>query len=793
MKQTLWNKGWTWYSDIDATKKAVDLPHDAMRTEKRIAALKDGTQTAFYPGGLYTYEKEFAVAAGDVSKPAILEFEGIYMKSTVSLNGQKIGGRIYGYSDFFVDLTGKLKEGKNTITVVADNTQCSNSRWYSGSGIYRDVWLHTGDTSYVKPDGVKVKVLSITPARIEVMADAVLEADASVVVEVCKDGAVVASGEGTTTVLDIPDAKLWSAETPDLYEAVVTVKKGGAAVDTVTETFGIRTLAWDAKNGFQVNGETVKLRGGCVHHDHGVIGATEYDAACERRVRIMKETGFNAVRISHHPASKAMLRACDKLGMYVMNETFDTWTGLKSPYDYAMYFREEHEKDLTDMVRVSYNHPSVIMYSIGNEVHLKDLKKATEITEELTNLCHRLDDSRPVTNALNPLGVIMGGDKDPEAPRNDKVDPRATGKASGLTGSLLVNVLITHLGTLTKLVGSPKKMKKMDPVISPLDIVGYNYGTYLYEAQHEDFPDRVLVGSETFPQRIYDNWQAVKEMPCVIGDFMWTAWDYLGECGVGAVNYGKQGNFTQPFPTISAGCGSIDLNGEILPQGYYTAVVFGTYDKPYIAVHPVSHSGEEAFYGKWRLTEAVRSWTWPGHENKDATIDVYSGAAAVELFQDGKSLGKQPVERYMATFTTPYAPGKLEAVQYDASGRETGRDVLETAGNNVKLNVAPEKTTMRANGVDLVFLPIEFVDEKGNRNKTVSETIEVTVEGPATLAGLGNADLKQDSVNPYLGTTAKTYEGSALAVLRSTNEPGTVKVTVKSLGVETVSINLKAE
>ena len=793
MKQTLWNKGWTWFSDIDATPKAVDLPHDAMREEKRLAALKDGTQTAFYPGGLYTYEKEFNVVAEDVSKPTVLEFEGVYMKSTVSLNGQKVGGRIYGYSDFFVDLTGKLKEGANKITVVADNTQFSNSRWYSGSGIYRDVWLHTGDTSYVKPDGVKVKTLSIAPASVEVMVDAVLEDGAAVSVEVCKDGVVVASGEGTTTVLEISDAKLWSAETPELYDVVVTLKKGGETLDTVSESFGIRSIAWDAKNGFQVNGETTLLRGGCVHHDHGVIGAAEYDAACERRVRIMKESGYNAVRISHHPASKAMLRACDKLGMYVMNETFDTWIGLKSPYDYAMYFREEHERDLTDMVRVSYNHPSVIMYSIGNEVHLKDVKKVTELTREMTDLCHRFDDSRPVLNAINPMTVMQGGDKDPEALRNDKVDPRATGKGSGLTGSLLVNVLITHMGKIIKLVGNPKKMKKIDAVFAPLDIVGYNYATYLYEPQHEDFPERVLVGSETFPQRIYDNWQAVKSMPWVVGDFMWTAWDYLGECGVGAVNYGKQGAFTQPFPTISAGCGSIDLNGEILPQGYYSGVVFGAYEKPYIAVHPVNHSGEEAFCGKWRLTDAVRSWTWPGHENKEATIDVYSGAATVELFQDGKSLGKQPVERCTATFTTPYVPGKLEAVQYDASGRETGRDFLETAGEKVLLNVSPEKETLQANGVDLCFLPMEFIDEKGTRQTTMSETVEVTVEGPATLLGFGNADLKQDSVNPYLGTTSKTYMGSALAVLRSTCETGDVTVTVSAPGAEAVTITLKAE
>lgn len=793
MKQTLWNAGWTWYSDIDATPKAVNLPHDAMRTEKRLANLKDGTQTAFYPGGLYTYEKDLVVAAEDVNKPTVLEFEGVYMKSTVSLNGQKVGGRLYGYSDFFVDLTGKLKEGANKITVVADNTQFSNSRWYSGSGIYRDVWLHTGDENYIKPDGLKVKTLSIAPAKVEVKVDVVLKDGANVAIELLKDGTVVASGEGTKVTLEVPDAKLWSAETPELYEAKATVKKGGEVLDTVSETFGIRTLAWDAKNGFQVNGETVKLRGGCVHHDHGVIGATEYDAACERRVRIMKESGYNAVRISHHPASKAMLRACDKLGMYVMNESFDTWSATKSPYDYAIWFKQEHEKDLSDMVRVSYNHPSVIMYSIGNEVQMKDVKVATRIVNELTDICHRLDDSRPVTNAANPMMAALGNEKNMEAKQNDKVDPRACGKGSGLTGSLLANVLITYLDKLTMLVGSPKKMKKMDTVFSPLDIVGFNYATYLYQPQHDDFPNRVLVGTETFPKAIYENWQVIKSMPWVAGDFMWTAWDYLGECGVGAVTYGKQGSFIQPYPTISAGCGSIDVNGEILPQGYYSGIVFDAIDKPYIAVHPVNHAGEKEFCGRWRLSAAIRNWSWNGYEETTTKVDVYSPAATVELFQNGKSLGKQPVERCTATFDVTYQPGKLEAVQYDASGRECGRDVLETAGEQTFLSVKPEKTVLAANGVDLAFLPIELVDEKGVRKAFLSETVELSIEGPATLEGFGNADLKQDDATPYLRNTAKTYMGSALAVLRTTQETGTVKVTATTPGLEPVTVELNVK
>lgn len=324
----------------------------------------------------------------------------------------------------------------------------------------------------------------------------------------------------------------------------------------------------------------------------------------------MKEAGFNAVRIAHNPASRAMLRACDELGLYVMNESFDTWLGLKNTYDYAMYFEEYWQSDLAAMIRVSYIHPSVIIYSIGNEVYLKDIEKAAQITEAMVDFCHREDPGRAVLNAINPLNVLMGNSKNPENNRTRvNNNPREAAKDPGLVGSRFANTVISVLPALMKIFGNERAMKKRSSCMRPLDIIGFNYGDYLYDPQHKDYPERVLCGSETFPQKICSNWRTVMARPWVIGDFLWTAWDYLGEAAAGMISYGKAASFTQPFPVIAAGVSNIDLTGEITCQGYYTAIVYGQYRKPYIAVHPADHAGEKVFFGKWRFTDAVHSWT----------------------------------------------------------------------------------------------------------------------------------------------------------------------------------------
>lgn len=784
MKKQLWNNQWTVSGGEFRKEKVVDLPHDAMLEEPRVPGLKDGSSSGYFAGGKYTYTKTLTLTEEESAGHVVLEFEGIYMKSSVYLNGELVGGRIYGYSDFFVDLTGKVRAGDNEIKVIADNTQCANSRWYSGSGIYRDVYLHTAGEEYIQPDGIRVTTTSIHPAALRIQTDVAADAGTTVHISVLKGDEVVAEGTGADLTLEIPNAELWSAENPSLYTVKADLVKTGKIVDTESVKTGIRILAWNAREGLTVNCKTVNLRGGCIHHDNGFIGAAEFDAACVRRIKALKEAGFNAVRIAHHPASVNMLKVCDEAGMYVLNESFDTWYSLKTPYDYSMYFVSEWQKDLGDMIRISHNHPSVIMYSIGNEVTLKDAKHAAETTRAMVKFCHEKDATRPVTNAINPLMVIMGDAKNPEQFRDSVVNPRETGKPSGLTGSLLANVLISALPTLTEFFGSEKKMKKINDVMEPLDIVGYNYADYLYDPQHQDFPDRVLLGTETFPSHIGENWKKITSKPWVVGDFMWTAWDYLGEAGVGTVGYGKAESFTQPYPAVAAGCASVDLTGEINCQGHYSKIVFGQDSNPYIAVHPAEHAGEKTFLGRWRMTDALHSWTWRPFYGITLDVDVYSNASSVELILNGKSFGKQAPVDCIASFKVPYEEGELKAVNYDASGKVIGADELKSAGKEAVLKLEPEKGQLQSGRQDLLYVPIEITDNDGVRQIRMDRDVTVAVDGPAELIGIGSASLTQNSLTPYIGDTIHTFEGRALAVIRSGNEKGSVTITVSSKGME---------
>ncbi len=664
------------------------------------------------------------------------------------------------------------------------------TRWYSGSGIYRDVHLYQGKEEYICTDGVRITTMTIDPPRLSIKVDAVKKTDTKILIEIIKDGEVIGTEYGTDVIMEIPNARLWSAESPDLYKVRTALVCNDQVIDEVISTTGIRKISWNSHGGFLVNNQPVKLRGGCVHHDHGVIGAAEYDDACIRKVKKMKEAGFNAVRISHNPASKSMLRACDMIGIYVMNESFDTWYGLKSPYDYAMYFDEECEKDIKDMVRVSYNHPSVVMYSIGNEVYLKNLDTAVKTTNRLINACKKIDESRPFTNAINPITVMMADNKNPEKNRYDQGEPRKEGNGSGISGSKLANTIIDKLDLIMKVIGSEKNMRKYNKVFEPLDIVGFNYGNYLYEKQNKDYPGRILLGTETFPQTIYENWGMVQRYPYLAGDFLWTAWDYMGESGIGAITYGKKGAFTRPFPTIGSSCGNIDLCGEIKCQGYYTSIVYGTYDRPYIGVHPVIHSGEKTFLGTWSLTDTVHSWSWAGCEGSTAYVEVYSNAAEVELFFNEVSLGRKLPEKCMAAYEVIYEPGLLRAVHFDDAGNEIGADALVSADSTIKLTLKTDDVHVSAKDKKLIYVSIEVTDNNGIRKILDERNIDILLSGPARLIGFGNSNPEQTDLMPFTKSTTSTFEGRALAVLRLNGNAGKVEVIAKTSDVNEEKISI---
>ena len=764
MKQISFNNNWT------CNGKPVTLPHDAQISEKRDADVSNGGH-GYFPGGVYTYEKTFTAPQEWEGKDILVEFEGVYKNATVSLNGKELGFHPYGYTGFFVELDGLNYGGENTITVVADNSKLPNSRWYSGSGIYRPVWLYVCEKGGLRPESVKISTVSIDPAVIKI------ESPISVKAEV--DGI---TGEGTSITLTIPNAKLWSDETPVLYTAKITAGKG----DTVGIPFGIRKIEWSNK-GLFINGKETLMRGGCVHHDSGILGAATYAESEERRVRILKENGFNAIRSSHNPASKALLDACDKVGMYVMDETFDMWYNRKNPYDYGVDFNDWWDKDTAAMVERDFNHPSVVLYSIGNEVAEPFEQKGIDAGRALVELCHKLDPSRPVTCGTNLMiigraakgqGIYQDGEQKTGGGEGKK-------EKEGQNASLMFNIMASFVGSGMNKGGNSKKVDELTtPFLDSLDIAGYNYGSGRYPLEEKAHPNRVVFGSETFPQDIWKNWQMVKKYPYLVGDFMWTSWDYLGEAGIGAWSYTGGMPFNRPYPWVLAGAGVIDILG--IPDGSckYASTVWGLEGNPVLAVRPVNHPGVRPSKSVWRGTNAILSWSWSGCEGNKAEVEVYSDQAQVELLINGKSIGRKKVKECKALFKVKYAPGTVTALAYDASGRETGRSELVSASGPFGIAVRPEKTEAKTG--EIVYVPVNVEGANGIVESNADRKITVTVEGGELLAfGSANPCTEEQ----YHTGSFTTYYGRALAIVRA-GESGTVKVNASD-GRESVSAQIQ--
>ena len=742
MKKISFNSEWT------VNGKAVTLPHDAQISEKRGKNVSNGGH-GYFPGGLYTYEKTFSAPAEWEGKTILVEFEGVYKNATVSLNGKELCFHPYGYTGFFVELTGLNYSGENTLTVVADNSKLPNSRWYSGAGIYRPVWLHVCEKGGLRPESVKISTVSIAPAVIKVESPVCIKAEV--------DGV---TGEGTSFELNIPNAKLWSDETPYLYTAKIMAGEG----DTMEIPFGIRQITWSNK-GLFINGKETLLRGGCVHHDSGILGAATFDKSEYRRVKILKENGFNAIRSSHNPASRAMLEACDELGMYVMDETFDMWYNRKSPYDYGLDFAKCWEADVTAMESRDYNHPSVILYSIGNEVAEPFEKKGVDAGKAMIDLLHKLDPSRPVTCGVN-LMIIgraakgQGIYQDGEQKTGGANQPQKEEKTQN--ASLMFNIIASFVGTgMNKGGNSPKVDAITTPFCDALDIAGYNYGSGRYPLEEKAHPNRVLFGSETFPQDIWKNWQMVKKYPYLVGDFMWTSWDYLGEAGIGAWSYTGGMPFNRPYPWILAGAGVIDILGNPDGSCKYASTVWDLEQNPVIAVRPANHPGVRPSKSVWRGTNAILSWSWNNCEGNKTIVEVYSNQASVELYLNGKLLGKKKVKEDKAEFKVAYAPGKLEAVAFDAGGRETGRSYLESATGKPHLAVQPEQTEAKPG--EIVYIPVNIVGDNGIVESNADRTVTVTVEDSELLA-FGSAN--PCTTEQYHTGTFTTYYGRALAIVR---------------------------
>ena len=775
----------------------VTLPHDAARDLPRSPDSPEGSATGYFPGGFFEYSKTFDVPDEYRDRTVFLEFEGVHRDAVVSINGDFAAQRPSGYTNFYVKADAFLRHGeRNTIRVQARAHR--DSRWYTGAGIHREVKLIVGELVHVALDGVRITTPDIDEERAAVAVATTVENEtrATRTVRVTTrvagaDGAEAARGSAVVTLLPgarevarvrlyVPAPALWSVEAPSLYTAETTVTDGDRVLDEERTTFGIRTLRLDPRHGLRINGETVKLRGACIHHDNGLLGAAAIARAEERRVEILKAAGFNAIRSAHNPISKAALDACDRLGMLVMDETFDMWTEAKSPFDYSLAFPEWWERDVEAMVAKDFNHPSVILYSIGNEIFETGSPIGSVWGRRLAEKVRALDDTRFVTNALNLMFSVADQ-------ANELIGDASEGGD--------VNATIAAIGEQFQQISvSEAVTRATEESASILDVTGINYGDARYALDRELFPDRVLVGSETFPAHIDELWRLVREHSHVIGDFTWTGWDYLGEAGIGRVDHPDEHyvatGIPAPYPWLTGWVGDIDITGHRRPMSYYRETVFGLRDAPYIAVHRPQFHGRPIFETPWSWSDSVSSWSWDVPAGSPATVDVYSDADEVELLLNGRSAGRAAVgagKAFLARFELAYEPGELVAVAY-AGGEERARTALRTAGAPLRVAVTADREAIRADDADLAFVAIALEDEAGNLATHRDRPVSVRVSGAGVLVGLGSANPRTEE--PFGGTTCTTFDGRALAIVRPTG-PGEIGVEVSAEGCEPTALTVR--
>ena len=769
MKATPLLTGWTCRHLGDtAPGKTVTLPHDAMLAEPRTALSAGGTNTGWYEGYDYEYRRTLTVPENELADTHILEFEGVYHNAEVWLNGQKAAFRPYGYTNFYVDCAPYLHAGENELRVIARNADQPNSRWYSGAGIYRPVQLWTARGAHITLNGVKIRTLSLDPAVVEVRVKTTAPGTVRLTVDDLPAMQQESDGEAVFT-LTLDNARLWTPETPNLYTCRVSF-----ADDEVTETFGVRKVEWGT-DGFLLNGKRYIIQGACIHHDNGLLGAVCDPDAVARKVRLLKENGYNAIRSAHNPCSKALLTECDRQGMLVMDEYIDHWYIHKTEHDYVDYFNDWWRQDLTDMAEKDYNHPCVVLYSTGNEVSETAQKRGIALTKEMTDFLHGLDDSRPVTcgvniffNFLSSIGFGVYSDEKAkkEAERAEKAKQRGEKAAKKkAVGSQFFNNLAGLLGDEFMKRGATLHgcdVKTRD-AFANMDIAGYNYGIYRYKHDLKKYPQRLILGSETFCNDAYKFRELAKQEPRLVGDFVWAGMDYLGEVMVGSWEYADYAETFDGGPGwVSAGSGRIDLTGKPLGEALYTRVALEADNGPYIAVCPVNHTGDRHSPSAWKMTNAMPSWSWTGCEERKANVEVYARAARVELVLNGHTVGSKTLKNdCLARFSIPYESGTLEAVSYDAADHEMGRCKLQSAGGTTRLTLDAEEPAVKPG--HLCYIRLRYTDENGITKPLARGSIQVQVRG-GTLVGLGSAC--PFNKHSYLDSETDTYYGEALAIVR---------------------------
>lgn len=717
-----------------------------------------GSSQGYMEGDVGWYRKTFTLPGSDRGRRVGLMFDGAYMDAQVWLNGHPLGRHPYGYTSFVLDATpyAQFGRGRNVLAVRVDAAG-RTSRWYSGAGLYRHVWLSVTDPVHVAAWGTYVTTPQVSAAQATVRVRTTVE-NAQTAPQgigltmrlVDPAGAVVATGQvqGTvpasgrqefTATLAVPRPRLWSPDTPTLYRLVTDVSTGGKVIDETATTLGLRSISFDAARGFLLNGVPLKMRGGCVHHDNGPLGSAAYDRAEERRVALLKAAGFNAIRTSHNPPSPAFLDACDRLGVLVMDEAFDCWRHGKNPQDYGRFFDQWWQADIDSMVLRDRNHPSIVVWSIGNEIPEQRDPEGAATGARLADRVRALDPTRPVAQATNP-------DAD-----------------------------------------------KLDPLLAHLDVTGYNYAAGRFVADHAKHPDRVFAQTESFPTACFEGWMTTLDNSFDIGDFVWTALDYLGEAGIGRDIYpGDPGGFGGDYPYSVSGCGDLDLIGDRKPQSFYRGIVWGV--GPRVAAFADAVADGEPGYrvSGWGWPDERASWTWPGTEGKTRTVRVYANTPRVRLLLNGRDLGEKETTRatrYTATYSVAYEPGTLTAVGLGADGQETARWTLATAGPPASLRLTPDRTTLSADGEDLSYVAVDVLDAHGVLVPNADALVHFALSGPGTIVAVGSADPR--GVESFQQPQRRAFRGRCLVVIRGGDKAGRLRLTAQATGLRGAEVTLQ--
>ena len=773
MKKINFNKGWTfclndgkdWSAGLNIQNgNIIDLPFDFSIIQERKADAPSGASGGFFQGGVGKYSKSFKAKKG---KKYFFMCDGSFGITDVFINSNQAYTNTYGYNSFYVDLTEYLRYDKeNEFLIRVNNKALPNARWYAGSGIYRDVFLCECDASCFHPFGPFVTTESVfgdtayMSCEISVLSDK--KAEGVVDFEVYEDGKrtpcatfskyiVLDVGENKVYAkFQIENAKLWDIDTPNMYKIKAKLSTSDSK-DEDEGYFGVRIINIDTKRGFILNGKSIKLRGGCIHHDQGALGTAVYPETEYRRVARLKEAGFNSVRLSHNPQSKYLYDACDRLGMLVIDELYDYWTEGKKEDDSHPYFKDNWEKWTDLIVRKNRSHPSIVMWSTGNEIPQKTGRGGGYyIATKIANKIRSLDTSRPITHALCSLWdnkeeyELEKAENDFSA---DKLDCFA--RRTAITADTT-------------------------------DIVGYNYLEYRFEKDLIRFPNRLFINTETFPINAYTTIKQLLCEPRIVGDYVWTAWDYFGETGIGHVEYNeKRGDFALSYPYHIAYCGDIDILGERRPQSYYREIAWELRKAPYIAVRHPKLFNTPYFISGWGFYECDETWCFDGYEGQKAQVYVFADCDEVVLEVNGKEVGRKArTENGVYEFDVEYQRGKILA-RAIKDGKEIGTHEIVSEGKAEKISLVKEESYIPKHApkpsCEIIYVDARITDKDGKICTQANNEITYEAEG-ADILGVASGELTTEEM--YTSRVHRVYNGKALIVLKK--HEGTKSATLKA-------------